>query len=157
MMKQLASKIFSWFDERFELIPLIDFMSKKKVPIHHHTVWYYMGGVSLFLFICQVISGILLLFYYRPGENSSFESIRFLLTKVDFGWLIRSLHSWSANLMVFFIFIHMFSTYMTRAYKKPREATWLSGFVLLLLPRRQSNLLLQCLGILVQKSIRWSH
>lgn len=133
MMKQLANKLFSWFDERFELSPLIDFMAKKKVPIHHHTIWYYMGGVSLFLFIVQVISGILLLFYYRPGENSSFESIRFLLTKVEFGWLFRSLHSWSANLMVFFIFIHMFSTYMTRAYKKPREVTWLSGFVLLLL------------------------
>ena len=70
-----------------------DFMSKKKVPIHHHTIWYYMGGVSLFLFIVQVISGILLLFYYRPGVETSYESMRFLLTKVNFGWLIRSFHS----------------------------------------------------------------
>ena len=108
-------------------------MSKKKVPIHHHTVWYYMGGVSLFLFIVQVISGILLLFYYRPGEDTSFESVRFLLTKVDFGWLIRSLHNWSANLMVLFVFIHMFSTFFTRAYKKPRESSWISGFFLLAL------------------------
>ncbi len=68
MIKQLAIKIFDWFDDRYELSPLIDFMSKKKVPIHHHTVWYYMGGVSLFLFIVQVISGILLLFYY-PCEK----------------------------------------------------------------------------------------
>ena len=132
-MNTIAKKIYSWIDERYEVSPLIEFMSKKKVPVHHHTIWYYMGGVSLFLFIVQVISGILLLFYYRPGVETSYESMRFLLTKVNFGWLVRSIHSWSANLFVLFIFIHMFSTFFTRAYKKPRETTWLTGFVLLAL------------------------
>jgi len=55
------------------------------------------------------------------------------MTKVKFGWLIRSVHSWSANLFIFFIFIHMFSVFFTRAYKKPRELTWITGVVLLLL------------------------
>jgi cytochrome b6 len=129
----MGATTFQWLDERFHVTPLIDFMSKKKVPVHHHTIWYYMGGVSLFLFIVQVMSGILLLFYYRPGTDASYESMRFLLTKVNFGWLIRSIHSWSANLMVFFVFVHMFSTYFTKAYRKPRELTWLTGFILLLL------------------------
>jgi cytochrome b6 len=133
MLKKIGQQSFDWLDQRFEISPLIKFMSKKKVPVHHHTIWYYMGGVSLFLFIVQVFTGILLLFYYRPGVDASYESMRFLLTKVNFGWLIRAIHSWSANLFVFFVFLHMFSTYFTRAYRKPRELTWLSGFVLLVL------------------------
>lgn len=132
MKKQLTS-IHRWLDERYELSPLLSFMRHKQVPVHRHTIWYYMGGVTLFLFIVQVLSGILLLFYYRPGADNAFESIRFIMTKVGFGWLIRSVHSWAANLFVFFIFVHMFSTFFTRAYRKPRELTWMSGFVLLLL------------------------
>ena len=130
-MKQSVKKIYDWLDQRYDFSPLIAFMSHKKVPVHHHTVLYYLGGVSLFLFIVQVTTGILLLFYYQPGVNTGYESVRFLLTKVNFGWLIRSLHSWSANLMVFFIFLHMFSTFFTRAFRKPREFTWISGFLLL--------------------------
>ncbi len=132
-MKTPNSKLYHWLDARFNLTPLIDFMSHKKVPVHHHSVWYYMGGVSLFLFCIQVVTGILLLFYYRPGIDASYESMRFILTKVNFGWLVRSIHSWSANLMIFFVFLHMFSTYFTRAYRKPRELTWITGFILLVI------------------------
>jgi len=124
-------KWFNWLDERFNLKPLVDFMQHKEVPINRYSVWYYMGGVTLFLFVVQVFSGILLLFYYQPGVDTSYESVRFLMTKVEFGWLFRSVHSWSANLMVFFIFVHMFSTFFTGSFRKPRELTWVSGFILL--------------------------
>jgi cytochrome b6 len=90
-----------------------------------------MGGVTLFLFIVQVFTGILLLFYYQPGVDSAYESVQFLMNKVHFGWLFRAIHSWSANIMVFFIFVHMFSTFFTGAYRKPRELTWITGFILL--------------------------
>jgi cytochrome b6 len=129
----MASKVFGWLNERFNLTPLIEFARHKQVPVHKHTVWYYMGGVALFLFLVQVVSGILLVLYYRADAESAFESVRFITTKVRFGWLIRSVHSWSANLMVFFIFIHMFSTFFTRAFAKPRELTWVTGFVLMVL------------------------
>jgi cytochrome b6 len=124
-------RIFGWLDERFHISPLIEFMRHKKVPVHRHTVWYYMGGVALFLFVVQVATGILLVLYYQADEETAFESVRFLMTKVPFGWLIRSVHSWAANLMVLFVFIHMFSTFFTRAFGKPRELTWVSGFTLL--------------------------
>ncbi len=133
MLSDTAQKLYHWLDERFNLTPLIDYMQHKQVPVHRHSVWYYMGGVALFLFIVQVCSGILLLFYYQPGVDSSHESVRFIMTKVNFGWLVRSVHSWSANLMVFFVFVHMFSTFFTRAYQKPRELTWMTGFILLVL------------------------
>lgn len=129
----MGGKFYGWVDERFHITPLIDFMRHKEVPVHRHTVWYYMGGVSLFLFIVQVVTGILLVLYYRGDESAAFESVRFITTKVRFGWLIRSVHSWSANLMVGFVFIHMFSTYFTRAFRKPRELSWMTGFILLAL------------------------
>jgi len=132
-MKATVQKAYSWVDERFRISPFIEFMRHKYVPVHRHTVWYYMGGVSLFLFIVQVVTGILLVLYYQADETTAFESVRFITTKVQFGWLIRSVHSWSANLMVLFIFIHMFSTFFTRAFAKPRELTWVTGFVLMML------------------------
>jgi len=129
----VAGRLFGWVDERFKISSLVDYMSHKEVPVHRHTFWYYMGGVTMFLFIVQVVTGILLVLYYRPGADSAFESVRFIETKVKFGWLIRSVHNWSANVMVLFAFVHMFSTFFTRSYKKPRELTWLTGFVLLVL------------------------
>ncbi len=128
-----GSKLYAWLHERFDLDPLLAYIRHKRVPVHRQMVWYYLGGVTLFLFAVQIFTGILLLFYYRPGEESGYESVRFIMDKVSFGWLFRSVHSWAANLMVFFAFVHMFSTFFTRAYRKPRELTWMSGFVLLLL------------------------
>jgi cytochrome b6 len=80
-----------------------------------------------------VVTGILLLLYYRPSAETAFESVQFIVTEVQFGWLIRSVHSWSANLLIATLFIHMFSVYFMRAYRRPREVTWLSGVFLLLL------------------------
>ena len=87
--------------------------------------------MTLFLFTVQVATGILLLLYYRPSSEGAFESVQFIMTEVQFGWLIRSIHSWSANLMIATLFIHMFSVFFLRAYYPPREITWVSGVVLL--------------------------
>src|SRR5437867_13446779 len=95
----------------------------KTVPIHRHTIWYYFGGMTLFLFSIQAVTGILLLLYYRPTAESAFESVQFIMAEVRFGWLIRSIHRWSANLMILTLFIHLASVYLTRAYRRPRGAT----------------------------------
>jgi cytochrome b6 len=132
-MKPLWQKIYMWIDERVELQDLVEFMGKKYVPVHRHSVWYYFGGVTLFLFLIQVFTGILLLLYYKSGEELAFESIHFIMSKVQFGWLIRSIHSWAANLFILTAVIHMFSVYFERAYRKPREITWLTGMLMLFL------------------------
>jgi cytochrome b6 len=120
-----------WFDERLSISSLQAMADKKEVPLHRHSIWYYFGGMTLFLFAVQVATGILLLLYYRPSSENAFESVQFIITEVKFGWLIRSIHSWSANLMIATLFIHMFSVFFLRAYYPPREITWLSGAVLL--------------------------
>ena len=108
-------------------------VANKTVPVHRLSYWYFLGGMTLFLFVVQVLTGILLLLYYRPGANEAFESVQYIMTQVQFGWLIRSIHSWSANLMIFTAFAHMFSVLFLKAYRKPRELTWVSGMLLLFL------------------------
>lgn len=127
------TRIKSWFNERLALEEVRDFLAHKRVPVHSGTLWYYFGGITLFLFAIQVVTGALLLLYYRPSANEAFESVQFIMTRVRFGWLIRSIHSWSANLMILSAVIHMFSAFFLRAYRRPREMTWLSGMLLLFL------------------------
>jgi quinol-cytochrome oxidoreductase complex cytochrome b subunit len=132
-MKKLWLNIYSWVDERVELGGLVEYMGKKYVPVNRHSIWYYFGGVSLFLFIIQVVTGILLLLYYKGGESLAFESIQFIMAKVQFGWLIRSIHSWTANLFILTAMIHMFSVFFEKAYRKPREITWVTGMLMFFL------------------------
>ena len=122
-----------WLDERLSVSTLSEMARKKEVPVHRYSIWYYFGGMTLFLFVVQVVTGILLLLYYRPSAENAFESVQFIVTEVQFGWLIRSIHSWSANLMIATLFIHLFSVFFLRAYRRPREMTWVSGVVLLFL------------------------
>lgn len=127
----LYDKAYQWVDDRLKIGALVEYMSGKVVPVHGHSIFYYLGGITLFLFLVQVCTGILLLMYYRPGSETAYESVRFIISEVSFGWLIRSLHAWSANLMVLTAFLHMFTVYFTHAYRKPREITWYTGIGLL--------------------------
>ena len=122
-----------WLDERLDLGPVRHFIAEKGVPVHTQKVWYYLGGMTLFLFGVQVFTGILLLLYYRPSAAEAYESVQFIVTKVQFGWLIRNLHSWSANLLILMAFVHFFSVFFLKSYRKPRELTWVTGILLLFL------------------------
>jgi cytochrome b6 len=128
-----AEAIRNWLDTRVGLSTAIELAEHKEVPQHRHSIWYYFGGMTLFLFTVQVATGILLLLYYRPSAENAFESVQFIITEVQFGWLIRSIHSWSANLLIAALFVHMFSVYFLSAYRKPREVTWVTGVILLFL------------------------
>jgi quinol-cytochrome oxidoreductase complex cytochrome b subunit len=129
----LLTRVRGWLDERFGWDALLAPLRHKTVPVHRLTYWYFFGGITLFLFGIQVCTGILLLLYYRPSSSEAFESVQYIMTRVQFGWLVRSIHSWSANLMIFTAFVHMFSVLFLRAYRKPRELIWVSGMILLLL------------------------
>jgi cytochrome b6 len=129
-VEQAGRFVYAWVDERLGVGEWLAFAKKKTVPVHKHSFWYYWGGLSLFFFLIQAVTGILLLVYYRPGPEA-YDSVRQITYDVDFGWLIRSLHSWGANLMVFCVFVHMFSVFFMKAYRSPREFGWWSGLALL--------------------------
>ena len=130
-LRGVVQKVVWWLDDRLGFSVLQPIIKKKEVPIHKHSFWYYIGGMALFLFLLQVATGILLLIYYRPSAEGAFESVQFLMSDVRFGWLIRSIHSWGANLMIFMAFVHLFSVMLLKAYRKPRELTWMTGVGLL--------------------------
>jgi cytochrome b6 len=116
---------------RYGIEPLLEFLRHKEVPLGTHWMgWYFLGGATLFFFAVQIASGVLLLMYYQPGEATSYESLRYITTKVPFGWLVRSVHCWSAHLMIGCLVAHMFSTMLLKAYRPPRELTWVSGYAL---------------------------
>jgi cytochrome b6 len=125
--------VISWIDERVDLSDIRHFIAEKGVPVHAHKVWYYLGGMTLFLLAVQISTGILLLLYYRPSASEAYESVQFIVTQVPFGWLIRNVHSWSANLLIAVAFAHFFSVFLLKSYRKPRELTWVSGMLLLFL------------------------
>lgn len=129
----MGARILDWLEARLPIAALRDFASHKTVPVHRASVIYYLGGMTLFFFAIQVGSGMLLMLYYRPSTSEAFESVEFIMTKVSFGWLLRSVHAWAANLMVFFALVHLVTVYFTKAYRKPRELTWITGVFLLFL------------------------
>jgi cytochrome b6 len=103
------------------------------VPQHRHSMWYYFGGMTLFLFGMQAVTGILLTLYYRANPEQAHESVHFIMSEVSFGWLIRAIHGWTANLIVLVAGVHMVSAFFLRSYRRPREATWMTGALMFFL------------------------
>ncbi len=132
-MQLQVQSLYAWLRARLPVDSVVDLAEHKTVPVHRYSICYYLGGMTLFFFIVQVATGILLMLYYRPSAGEAFESVEFLMTTVPFGWLIRSIHSWSANLMIFFLFVHLATVYFMKAYRPPREITWVTGSLLLFL------------------------
>lgn len=122
-------------DARFDTASARRFLHKqtfKRLP--PHTSWFHaLGSLSLFFFLSQTITGILLLIYYRPTPEEAHKSIQYITAEVNFGWLYRQVHAWGATLMILFITLHMMRTYFHGAYKKPRELTWVTGVLMFIL------------------------
>lgn len=112
-------------------VEIFEELSKEPIPNHMKNWWYCLGGTPLILFAIQVVTGILLSFYYVPSPASAWDSVRRINEEVPFGWWIRSLHHWGANLMVIAVILHMIRVFFTGAYRKPRELNWLVGTGLL--------------------------
>lgn len=132
-MNGVAAKVYGWFDERLDLTLAREHLAGKTVPVHRYTVLYLFGGLTAFFFAVQVVTGVLLMLYYRPTANEAFESIEFIMTEVPYGWLVRSVHAWSAHLMIFFAVVHLVTVFFTKAFRKPRELTWMTGCLMFFL------------------------
>ncbi len=117
-----------WIQERIPL-PLETLRHFTSEPVPHHLKhwWWCLGGTAAYLFIVQVVTGILLTFYYIPASEEAYASVQKITTVVPYGWFIRSLHKWSSNLMIVAVILHMMRVFFTGAYRKPRELNWMIG------------------------------
>ena len=130
-IKGAARATWTWLDDRLGVRTVMDFLKHKPIPRNRHTPWMYTGSLVLVFFGIQVMTGIMLAFYYRPTLEEANKSIGEIMTKVPLGWIIRSVHSWSATFMIAIVFIHLLGIWVLKSYRKPREMTWMSGVLLL--------------------------
>lgn len=129
----MLSKIQDWLDERLQAGDRIRYIIYKPVPLYGTRFWYCFGGLALVTFLVQLISGILIAFYYVPSTDRAYQSVWYLTNIVKYGWVVRSLHYWGAQFMVIFVVVHMLRVFYTKSYAKPRELTWVTGTVQLML------------------------
>lgn len=125
-------KIIQWVQERAPVnTEELKHLSSEPVPNHLKRWWWCLGGTPAYLFIVQIITGILLTFYYVPSFDSAYESVQYITEEVPFGWWVRSIHKWSSIFMIMSVVLHTLRVYFTGAYRKPRELTWMTGTMLL--------------------------
>jgi cytochrome b6 len=121
-----AEKIVAWVSERIRL--------KKGQAVPSHVNFFYcFGGISLFLIIIQLLTGVFMLFFYTPEPDKALQSIEYLSNEVTLGWLFRNLHRWTSTFLLATVFSHMLIVFYLKAYQSPRELTWLTGVFQLLM------------------------
>jgi len=125
-----SSGAAGWLEERLRASELFAALLHVRIPVEART--YYLGGITLFLFGVQVVTGTLLTLYYKPTPEAAYDSVKYITSVVEFGWLIRSVHHWAANGMIIFMVLHLLRVFVQGAYKYPRELIWLVGAGLLM-------------------------
>lgn len=130
--KPIWTRVVEWIDERFDIVKPTKQALEKPVPLFATRWMYCLGGITFTLFVIQAITGILLAFYYKPTPEAAYQSIIFIENEVRFGAAIRAIHHWSANGMVVTVVAHMVRVFIHGAFKAPRELTWVSGVLLLI-------------------------
>lgn len=124
-----AGGVSTWFETRTGARSLFAALLHVRIPAQART--YYLGGMTLFLFGVQVVTGALLSLYYKPTPEHAYDSVKYITSVVEFGWLVRSIHHWGANLMIVCLVLHLLRIFAQAAYKYPRELIWVIGAGLL--------------------------
>ena len=130
--KEAGISAVDWIDERTSLSGALRWVMFRKVP--KGTNWFYtLGSATMFAFLSQAVTGVVLAMYYTPSPTQAYESARHITNDVFLGEFVRGMHKWGSSVMVILIFLHMGRTFFFGAYKYPRELNWVIGAVLLIL------------------------
>src|SRR5688572_20965333 len=126
------SKLIAWIDARFPLTQMWYEQWGRYVAPKNFNFWYYFGSLAAFVLVLQIVTGIFLTMNYKPDAQKAFESVEYIMRDVEWGWLIRYLHSTGASAFFIVIYLHMFRALLYGSYRKPRELTWIFGVLLYL-------------------------
>ena len=107
-------------------------VTNEPVPNHLKHWWFCLGGTPAYLFLVQIVTGILLAIYYEPTPAEAYQSVEYITEGAAYGWLLRGIHKWAATLMVAAVILHQMRVFFTGAYRKPRELNWMIGMCLLI-------------------------
>ena len=124
--------LWAWLNKR---LPVDEFITAQLTGYYapkNFNIWYFFGSLALFVLVMQLVTGIFLTMFYKPGELTSFDSVEYIMREVDFGWLIRYLHSTGASAFFIVVYLHMFRALLYGSYRAPRELLWLIGMLVYL-------------------------
>lgn len=129
-----ASKLgfWGWLNKR---LPVQEFYESQLTGYYapkNFNIWYYFGSLALLVFVMQIVTGIFLTMHYKVGADTAFDSVEFIMREVDYGWLLRYLHSTGASFFFIAVYLHMFRALMYGSYRGPRELLWLIGMLVYL-------------------------
>jgi ubiquinol-cytochrome c reductase cytochrome b subunit len=122
----------AWLNKR---LPVDEFISSQLSGYYapkNFNVWYFFGSLALVVLVLQLVTGIFLTMFYKPGEATAFDSVQYIMREVDWGWLIRYLHSTGASFFFIVVYLHMFRALLYGSYRAPRELLWLIGMLVYL-------------------------
>ena len=124
--------LWAWLNKR---LPVDEFITAQLTGYYapkNFNIWYFFGSLALFVLVMQLVTGIFLTMFYKPGELTAFDSVEYIMREVGFGWLIRYLHSTGASGFFIVVYLHMFRAFLYGSYRAPRELLWLVGMLLYL-------------------------
>jgi ubiquinol-cytochrome c reductase cytochrome b subunit len=131
-MTRVLTNLLEWVDARFPLSKLWNEHLAQYYAPKNFNFWYFFGSLALLVLVIQIVSGIFLTMHYKPDATLAFGSVEYIMRDVDWGWLIRYMHSTGASAFFIVVYLHMFRGLMYGSYKKPRELLWLFGMVIYL-------------------------
>src|ERR1700738_1861549 len=111
-------------------LPVYEFISSQLTGYYapkNFNIWYFFGSLAMLVLVLQLVTGIFLTMFYKPGEATSFDSVEYIMREVNFGWLIRYLHSTGASAFFIVVYLHMFRAFLYGSYRAPRELLWMLG------------------------------
>ena len=129
-LERAAMYPIDWLEERSGLIGGVRYFLFRKVP--GDTNWFHtLGSATLTAFLVQLVTGVILAFYYKPSPEQAHSSVQHITDDVTLGWLVRGMHRWGASVFIILMFFHMARVFLFGAYKYPRELNWIVGVLLL--------------------------
>ncbi|MFM5632830.1 cytochrome bc complex cytochrome b subunit [Aeromonas veronii] len=128
----MLSKLMGWIDYRFPLTAMYnDHMAKYPAP-KNLNFWYFFGSLAMLVLVNQIITGIWLTMNYNPSAEGAFASVEYIMRDVEYGWLLRYMHSTGASAFFIVVYMHMFRGMIYGSYQKPRELLWIFGMLIFL-------------------------
>ncbi len=129
-MKQKFNESTAWVSDRFPLKKLWDEHMAHYYAPKNFNIWYFFGSLAIFILVTQFITGILLTMNYKPDAKLAFDSVEYIMRDVNWGWLVRYMHSTGASAFFIIVYLHMFRGLLYGSYKQPRELIWIFGMLI---------------------------